>query len=726
MNVSKSKVLYLFLGVLFIARIMPAQAKTNQDKNSSASPSMYPTKIAAEIKIDGVLDEPVWKTVLKVSDYKTNMPDYGKDLSVKTETYLAYDADNLYFAFKCYEPDPSKIKGAVTGRDKMINDDWVCINLDSFGDQQTLYAIYVNPYGIQGDSRATRTNEDFKFDLLWDCASVIDNEGYTVEMKIPVKSLRFAETSPVVMRVLLQRNLVLRNEQGTYPAMDPSKGDDWLTQTAPLVYEGLNNHKLLEILPALTYSYKENANEGALVKEESKGKLSLTGKYGITQDLTLDATYNPDFSQVEADAGKVDVNLRYQLYYPEARSFFKEGSENFYMSIGPTIIHTRRIVNPIFGAKLAGQISTGHTIAALYARDEFESINGQTDKYTDYGFIRYKGDLGNSSYLGGVIGAKELSNFHNRIAGVDGYIRTSAGGGISIFGSYSSLDDKINSIDNNGHSIQASYLENSRTKRINVGFSKISEFYDSQLGLMDRTGILNFYAGYGPVFYPESDIFLSIRPSLSVDITRDDPSGIWENGIHFSATTFFVNRIVTGIGIGTNREVFLGNKFNVDYANFSVSYQLANELFFSLNYGMRNAIYYSATPYQGYAHSGSGSFIYQPFSNLDFTGSLTYTDFYRDSNKEKIYDYLILRLKTTYQLNKYLFLRGIIESNSFRKTLLTDVLLSYTYIPGTVIYLGYGSFYEKVEWKTDRYLQANNYMETKRGFFFKASYLWRL
>lgn len=142
--------------------------------------------------------------------------------------------------------------------------------------------------------------------------------------------------------------------------------------------------------------------------------------------------------------------------------------------------------------------------------------------------------------------------------------------------------------------------------------------------------------------------------------------------------------------------------------------------------GIRNSIYYSGNPYQGYSNSGSGNFVFQPFSNLDFTGSFSYSDFYKKSDGTKIYDYLILRLKTTYQVNKYLFFRGIIESNNYRKTLLTDFLISYTYIPGTVIYLGYGSMYEKVEWRTDRYLQADNYMQTKRGFFFKASYLWRL
>jgi hypothetical protein len=116
---------------------------------------------------------------------------------------------------------------------------------------------------------------------------------------------------------------------------------------------------------------------------------------------------------------------------------------------------------------------------------------------------------------------------------------------------------------------------------------------------------------------------------------------------------------------------------------------------------------------------------YLPSEKLHLSLSLIYSDFYRDSDSLKEYDYTIIRSKNTYQVNKYLFFRGIIEYNSFWKRLITDFLASFTYIPGTVVHIGYGSLYEKIEWLDGEYRNAPNFLETKRGFFFKASYLWR-
>ncbi len=117
---------------------------------------------------------------------------------------------------------------------------------------------------------------------------------------------------------------------------------------------------------------------------------------------------------------------------------------------------------------------------------------------------------------------------------------------------------------------------------------------------------------------------------------------------------------------------------------------------------------------------------YKPSEKFDLTASLTFSDFFRRSTGEKEYDYAIWRGRLTYQMNKYLFFRGIVEYNSFRREMLTDLLASFTYIPGTVIQLGYGSLYDKTEWVDGEYRDAGRFLEMKRGLFFKASYLWRL
>ena len=129
---------------------------------------------------------------------------------------------------------------------------------------------------------------------------------------------------------------------------------------------------------------------------------------------------------------------------------------------------------------------------------------------------------------------------------------------------------------------------------------------------------------------------------------------------------------------------------------------------------------------QGYENRIQSQLIFQPSDNLSSVLDFTYFDLYRNSNGEKVFDYPILRLKQTYQINKYLFLRGIIEYNGYHSELLSDFLASFTYIPGTVIHLGYGSLYNRQQWQHDRYRDIDRFLENRRGLFFKASYLWRL
>ena len=143
-------------------------------------------------------------------------------------------------------------------------------------------------------------------------------------------------------------------------------------------------------------------------------------------------------------------------------------------------------------------------------------------------------------------------------------------------------------------------------------------------------------------------------------------------------------------------------------------------------YSRNKAIYYSADPYQGKSNMIHAMLILQPSDKIRSEFSFVYVDFLRDSDSQKVYDVPIGRVKFTYQMNKYLFLRTIIEYNDFHKEMLTDVLASFTYIPGTVIHVGYGALYDKIRWDEDAYLPAQRFHEMKRGFFFKTSYMWRL
>jgi hypothetical protein len=154
--------------------------------------------------------------------------------------------------------------------------------------------------------------------------------------------------------------------------------------------------------------------------------------------------------------------------------------------------------------------------------------------------------------------------------------------------------------------------------------------------------------------------------------------------------------------------------------------QFTKQLYLKAIYTKGNAIYYSDNPYPGKGSSLTFDLTYQPFEKLKTELSLRYADFYRKADSQKIYEYTIIRDKLIYQVNKYLFFRGILEYNTYRKEMLLDFLASFTYIPGTVIQLGYGSLYEKVQWVDGEYRESKRFLEMKRGLFFKVSYLWRL
>jgi hypothetical protein len=314
----------------------------------------------------------------------------------------------------------------------MTGDDWVCVNLDSFNDQQACYAFYVNPQGIQGDSRFAANSEDFSIDLVWYSAASIAEDGYTVELRIPLKSIRFSNRNPVEMGVIFERFVSRRSEHGTQPALDPAKGLSYLTQMRQLVYRDLKQKPLLEVLPAATFVERHSIDRGKLARDERKADFSLTTKYGVASDLVLEGTYNPDFSQIEADAGQVDVNLRYDLYYPEKRPFFLEGRENFKIAataaseLDPVraIVHTRTIVDPLAGVKLAGMTGAKLRVAALYALDELpEDQAPVTGEYAHCPILRFQRVLASEGYLGGVYTGRELDHSFGRVGGIDAQVR---------------------------------------------------------------------------------------------------------------------------------------------------------------------------------------------------------------------------------------------------------------------------------------------------------------
>jgi len=694
-----------------------------------------PLRTAAPPQIDGKLDDPVWREAPSVRDFKTFIPDFGKDLSERTVGYIAYDAENIYFAFKCYDREPEKIKAAVSARDTIRPDDFVCINIDTFNDQQSLYALYVNPLGIQTDSRFASGQEDFSVDIVWYSAGRLDPDGYSIEILLPFKSIRYAGKERVEMSIFFERRISRRAEHGSYPPLDPARGYFFLTQMMPFELQDIKNYTLLEAIPAFTYSQKYAQEGGALRREDTLRDFSLTGKYGISSQLILDGTWNPDFSQVEADAGQVDVNLRYDLYFPEKRPFFLEGNEMFLLA-GSTaedplqsVVYTRRIIDPRAGFKLSGKLGRRDTLASIFALDESPSFGlgaGADGKYAGFGILRYKRSLSEDSYLGAFLTDREYTGDFNRVAGVDGQVRLTKSSmlGFHGFGSWTKRPESAETAA--GSALGLDYLYDTRNLQVNLGFHDISRDFETDTGYLMRNGLASFRALVQPRLYPKSKVFRKLTPQVFATVLQDLPSDLveTEDGLGLSILLPGSTNVTLRGGYAT--EVFLSRRFDISYWFAQVTSQVTKEFYILSAFTRGGAIRYTEDPYQGYGSRSRTSIIYQPSEKFRTTFSLTYSDLYRSSTEEKVFDYTILRGLVSYQVNKYLFFRGIAEYNTYRKSLLTDFLASFTYIPGTVVQLGYGSLYNKLRWEDGLYREDERFLEMQRGLFFKVSYLWRL
>lgn len=696
-------------------------------------PTLVPARAAAPPVIDGDLGDAVWQQAPSVTNFKTWYPDFGKDMPDQTVAYYAYDAENIYFAFRAFDSEPGRIKASMAARDTISAEDWICINLDSLADQQALYGLYVNPLGIQGDSRYSAGKEDYGVDLVWFSAGRIDDKGYTIEVRIPFKSLRYGGSNPVRMRLIFERRIARRSEQATWPELDPKVGPNFLVQNTPIEFANIRHYTLLEVLPDAVYSRYYTRPGETLTPASGGGDVGVTAKYGVTAQLTIDGAINPDFSQVEADAGQVDINRRYALFYPEKRPFFLEGRDLFNLvgaDYSPLqyIVHTRTIENPAGGAKLTGKVSRADNVSAIYAVDELpdDAVEPGGPSTAQVAIARYKRSLNEDSYAGAFYTGREIGDAFNRVAGGDASIRVTRSGSIGLFAFGSTTRQAGAAESTNGHAVLGNYSADSRNLGLYLGAQEISEGFETWTGYLTRAGLFQGTAIVTPRLYPKSRVIRRVDPSVTTDHLRDEASGLWEHSNEGAVTIRLPRSGSVSAGYRWSNEVYNGESFPTDGMRLSAGAQVTRQLTVSASATHGRAIYYSADPFGGTASGASLVIRYQPSDQWQFEGRGTYSGFSRASDGNRLYDYAIYRGKVTFQVNRYLFFRGIGEYNAYREQLLTDFLASFTYIPGTVLHAGYGSLYEKVQWEDGRYAPGHSFLETRRGFFFKASYLWRM
>jgi hypothetical protein len=287
------------------------------DLHAQALADFAVARTAQPPKIDGVLDDEAWKGApMPTGEWLSYNPLRGNKMpaELRTEVRIAYDDRNIYFAFHCFDNEPDKIRTTISRRDAAFSDDWIALSLDSAGTGQTAYHLFSNPSGSQMDALNTSASgEQFDADLVWYSVSKITSDGYIVEMQVPLQTLRFSGGDNVRMGLLFFRKISRMGVSYSWPEMLPGQ---WVfDRPAHLLFGHLTQPRLFELLPSVTYGVNQSRATADLWNPaDGKADLGASGKFGITSNITLDGTINPDFSQVESDSFQVQVNQRFPIF----------------------------------------------------------------------------------------------------------------------------------------------------------------------------------------------------------------------------------------------------------------------------------------------------------------------------------------------------------------------------------------------------------------------------
>ena len=737
-GISIKRVWLICTAVAMLSYCRPAIAA----EDPAAAMPMRATRLATTPVIDGILDDEAWTgTPLPTGTWLSYNPLHGDQAPQQTTVWVGYDADALYFAFRCDDPEPGGIKTSITRRDNIWTDDWVGLSLDALGTGQVSYHLMVNPSGIQLDMINTIAGyEDTSPDWIWQSAGRVNDRGYAVEIRVPLQTIRFKGGADVNMGILFWRRVSRTGVSVAWPALEPGK---WVFEKhAKLAFSDLQARPTREVIPSATFSRaqaRETPSEWA--GADNTGDLGVSAKWGLTSTITLDATVNPDFSQVESDAFQVEVNQRFPVYFSEKRPFFMEGAGVFNLAGNGQgdasmlyAVNTRNIVDPIFGAKLTG--SAGRiTFGALTAVDQ---APGRTEDPDDrlsgrekfFQVARAQMSLKPGSYAGALATFTNLAGRTNAVAGADVSLKFKGSHQISAFALASTTDDPEQADRSSGAAMQANYSYNSRRVNLSTQFEHYDEPFVMDTAFLNRTGVTGGWAYVDYNFYPDKDKHPWIRrivPFTFLQGGRDRVQGGEEYVSVTGARVSFTRQGFFRADVLVSQEPWQGREFEGVRARFFGNVQLFRWLrpYGNVNFG--DAIYYDdLDPFLGRSVNVSAGALFQP--NGRFSEDVAYTRiaFDRPSTGDRVYTVNIVNTRTTFQFSKEFALRAIVQYESQRHRVLTDFLGSYEPRPGTVVYAGYGSLYEKRDYQQDEWVQGEgNYLTTRRGLFLKASYLYR-
>jgi uncharacterized protein DUF5916 len=422
--------LLLLLGFLFSANLSFAQFSAEAEENASEVLNASP--LSGSLNLDGRLEESDWANAQSIAEFRQAKPDEGVESSQRTEVRVLYDQGYIYIGAKLYDDDASLIENRLGRRDELNRADWFIVSVDSYLDRKTAFVFGVSAAGIQYDALDKGTGfrgPDRSWDAIWASNVQLDDDGWSVEMRIPYSMLRFAASETQTWGVHFERKMPRRGEDVEWPLVYRAQRSNKIARFSLLTgLDSISPRSNVQVSPytvSRLQTQESSSDPGSISRS---GSVDLGGdvKMGIGTNVVLDATLNPDFGQVEADPAELNLTA-FETFFQERRPFFVEGAQLFDFSLGrgSSLLYSRRIgaASPIVGAtKLSGRTAKGLSFGVLGATT---GENFTPDR--NFGVIRMSQQIGQFSSVGGILTATDrpgtIARRRSLVGGADWDIR---------------------------------------------------------------------------------------------------------------------------------------------------------------------------------------------------------------------------------------------------------------------------------------------------------------
>ena len=765
MNIPRPAVAFLLVAVLASLPLAPAAGAQDQPKPARIESARFEVpRASAPIKIDGVLDEEAWAAAPRIPLPFEWQPGDNVPAPVETECLVTYDLHNLYVAFRCFDPDPKKIRAHLMDRDDtdtLILDDHVSFMVDPFNDERRGFQFRVNPMSVQADANFSELEgyEDFSWDAIWRAKARITDWGWAVEVAIPLAQLRFRKSGgPQTWGFEAERSWPRDARHRMISHVRSRNVNCILCQFNKLTgFEGIAPGENIEIDPTFTAGRTDRMDvagypDAPLDRGKPDYEPGVTAKWGVTPNIILNAAVNPDFSQVEADVAQLAINRRFALYYPEKRPFFLEGAD-FFLTPIPAVF-TRTVTDPLWGAKMTGK--TGRTALGFFAaQDEMTNLvipsnQGSSSAFLDQdaygGVFRLRQDVGKMSTLGVLYTGRVGTDYFNHVAGADGFLRLDQKNSIIFQFLHSETDYPLALAEGSGQSadrfggnaVHLEYQYWSRSWLVDALYLDRSPGFRSDYGYVPRVDTRSGSATVFRQFWGKPKSWYNlIRLGVAGQVIYDHAGTLTDRALTLGV--MYQGDLETVVNVHANllRTFYNGAYFDTAYGEFLFRFRPFSGTEIGVNAQAGQAVdYANSLPARTFAVGPNLSLSL--FRHLNFVPSYIYERLSREG--VTVYAANLAQAKLVWNFSVRSFVRAIVQYQALRQNpaaygfpvdsrsegLFTQFLFSYKLNPRTVLFLGYsdnaaGGVYDS--WLGPGRVSL---IRTDRTFFLKIGYAWQI